>query len=187
MADARREPKLPPIETPLMDASGKMSPAWYRYLQGERGYTDNVNSGVTAAAAAAAEARATAVSAQTTADAATQGVADVQAGVATGSITFSAAVSPASATGTRSGSGSVTTNSVTVTITGGTGPFTIAWARASGDLGFTADSPASLTTTFTGSIAAGQDRNSVWRGTVTDTFDASSVSVTVGVSISDIS
>ena len=47
MSEARREPRLPPIETPLLEADGKtMSRAWWRYFQGERGQTDNVNSGV---------------------------------------------------------------------------------------------------------------------------------------------
>lgn len=193
MTEVRREPRLPPKETPFLEADGRtISKAWYRYLQGERGYSDNVNSGATAAALAAEQARADAAAAQAAADAATQGVADVQAGVAAGTITFSASFSPFSAIGTRLGTGSVTTNSVTVTPTGGTAPYDITVAYLSGDAGFSASNPsdtgvASLSTTFTGSITAlGQDKSAIWRATITDAA-LDSITVTAGVAIAEIS
>ncbi len=178
---------MPPITTPLLEADGRtISPAWYRYFQGERGYSSNVNSGATAAAAAAAEAAAQAAAAQATADSANQQVADVAAGVAAGTIMFSASVSPAIASATRVGPGAVTTNSVTVTVAGGTGPFTYAWALVSGDT-FTPNSPTSATTNFSTSLTAGQEKSGVYRCTVTDTFDASTYGVNAGVSASELS
>jgi hypothetical protein len=184
MADVRREPRLPPIETPFLEADGRtISKAWYRYLQGERGFSDNVNSGATAAALAAEQARADAATAQATADAAAQATADV----ADATLTFTLTANRASVFGSRLGTGSVTTNSVTVTESGGTGPYTYAWAYVSGDAGFSANSPTAATTTFTGSITAlGQDKIAVWRCTVTDSLLATA-SVTVGVSIAEIS
>lgn len=189
MANVPREPKIPPITTPLLEADGRtMTPAWHRYFQGERGFSDNVNSGTTRAETAAAAARVDAAAAQATADAANQGVADVQAGVASGTITFSASVSPFSVGGTRIGTGPVTTDAATVTVAGGTGPFTYAWAYVSGFASLTTNSPTSATTTFSGTISLlGQDRSAVYRCTITDTFDASTVSVTLGVSISELS
>ena len=184
MTEVRREPRLPPIETPMMEADGKtMTRAWYRYFQGERGFSDNVNSGASAAATAAAQAAANAAAAQATADAAAQAAADV----ADATLTFTLTVNRASVFGSRLGTGSVTTNSVTVTASGGTGPYTYAWAYVSGDAGFSANSPTAVTTTFNGSITAlGQDKSAVWRCTVTDSLLATA-SVTVGVAIAEIS
>lgn len=46
MSEVPREPRIPPMETPLYDpTTGKMNRAWYRYFEGERGYINNVNSG----------------------------------------------------------------------------------------------------------------------------------------------
>lgn len=61
---------------------------------------------------------------------------------------MTASVSPLSAYGDSLTAGPVTTNSVTVTPSGGTGPYTYAWSKQSGD-DFTVNSPTAATTTFT--------------------------------------
>lgn len=176
MADPVAAPKVPPITVPFVDPkTGQISQAWYRYLVGEGGRIGSVNSGV-------AQARAEAAAAQATANAAAQTAADIGADA----LAFSASASPTLASGSRLGTGNVTTNSVTVTPSGGTGPYTYAWALVTGDT-FTVNSATSATTTFTISItAAGQDKSATYRCTVTDSL-AATCSVTVGVSASEIS
>jgi len=182
MAEVRREPRLPPIETPFLEADGKtITKAWYRYLQGERGFSDNVNSGATAAALAAANAAAIAAGAQAAAEAAAQQAVDVGADA----LSFSASISPSSVLKTRFGSGSATTATVTATPTGGTGPYTYAWALFSGDA-LTVTAPTSATTAFTGSVGIGEDKSAVYRCTITDSL-AATAPATVGVAIAEIS
>lgn len=65
---------------------------------------------------------------------------------------FYATVSPASAYGEELAPAIVASNSVTVTPSGGTAPYTYAWTLASG-LTMSADSPTSATTAFTSSSA----------------------------------
>lgn len=72
-----------------------------------------------------------------------------------------------------------TSDSVTVTVTGGTGPYTYSWARLSGSAAIYADSSTSASTTFSASICFGT-RSGVWRCTVTDSLSATA---TVDVSI----
>lgn len=179
MADARREPRLPPITTPLLEADGQtMTKPWHRYFEGERGYTDNVNSGVTAAAAAAQTAQTAAVQAQATATGAVAGVATLADQTAPGG--YYASCSPSSAFGSRVGSGLVTTNSVTVTPTGGTGPYTYAWTLDSGN--FTILTPTAAATAFRASVPIGETVEDVATCTVTDSL-AATTSVSIGVAI----
>lgn len=179
MASVPREPKIPPITTPLLQADGKtMHPAWHRYLQGERGYSDNVNSGVTTARAEAQAAQTAAVQAQATATGAIAGIATLADQTAPGG--FYASCSPSSAFGSRVGSGLVTTASVTVSPTGGTGPYTYAWTLETGN--FTILSPTSATTTFRGSVTVGETTEDVATCTVTDSL-AATTSVSIGVAI----
>ena len=133
----------------------------------------------------AAQARADAAAAQAAADAAAAAAAAAAAGTS-GSSSFYATSNRYAATGTTTTSGAVTTNSVTVTPTGGTGPYTYAWAYVSGDAVFTATSPAAATTTFSGSVAAGEDKTAVWSCTITDSL-AATAAVSIGVSISSLS
>jgi len=78
-------------------------------------------------------------------DAISANVTAVSGAASAGSLT--ASVSPLSAYGDSLTAGPVTTNSVTVTPTGGTGPYTYAWAKESGDT-FTVNTPTGATTTF---------------------------------------
>jgi hypothetical protein len=136
----------------------------------------SVNSGV-------AQARADAAAAQATANSASQSAADV----ADSALAFSASVNPFYVIGTIFGTGAVTTDAATVSVSGGTGPYTYAWAYVSGYASFTTNSPTSATTTWTGTITLpGQDRSAVYRCTVTDSL-AATASITIGVSISEIS
>jgi hypothetical protein len=76
------------------------------------------------------------------------------------------------ASGTRSGPGSVTTNSVTVTPSGGTGPYTYAWANVEGDAA-TVNSPTAATTTFTHTLTLGvPSKSGQYECTVTDSLAA---------------
>jgi hypothetical protein len=146
---------------------------------------DETTDTVSNAVSGAAQARADAAAAQAAADAAAAAAAAAAAGTS-GSSIFYATASRSTCFATTATSGSVTTPSVTVTPTGGTGPYTYAWTYISGDSGFTANTASSASTTFTGSVAAGEDRSAVWKCTVTD-FLAATCFVTVGVSISSLS
>ena len=74
-------------------------------------------------------------------------------------------------TGNRSGAGTVTTGSVTVTASGGTGPYTYAWTNVSGDT-FTVTSPTAATTTFSITVAVDEVKTAQYRCTVTDSLAA---------------
>lgn len=79
------------------------------------------------------------------------------------------------------------TPAVTATPTGGTPPFTYAWTRVSGDTGFTINSPAAASTTFTRTPADEVTYSAVFQCAATDALgttrtDTVSVSVT-GVTI----
>lgn len=169
MGEIPREPRIPNIKVPLVDLqTGAMTPAWYRYFSGENDGVSSVNSGVALASAAAA-------AAQATADAAAQQASDI----GSEALPFSASISPASATG--SGKVNITTNSVTATPSGGTGPYTYAWTYVSGDA-VTVLSPTAASTQFRSNISAG----GVYRCTITDSL-AATATATVGVSITSTS
>jgi len=70
------------------------------------------------------------------------------------------------------GAGTVTTQTVTATIFGGTGPFTQAWTYLSGASGFSANNDTSLTTDFDRAMADGEVANGTWQITVTDSLAA---------------
>lgn len=65
----------------------------------------------------------------------------------------------------------ITSQSTTVTATGGTGPYTYLWTRLSGSSAILCDSPTTATTTFSASICVGS-RSGVWRCTVEDSLGA---------------
>lgn len=76
----------------------------------------------------------------------------------------------------------VTTNSVTATAAGGTGPYTYAWTKVSGDSALSANSPAAATTTFSANVAKNDERSGVWRVTATDSLAATATAdITVRV------
>lgn len=75
---------------------------------------------------------------------------------------------------------SLSTNPVTVTASGGTGPYTYQWTRVSGHQGADCDDPTSPTTTWSARLYQNQTSASVWRCTVTDDVGAT-VSVDVSV------
>ena len=82
---------------------------------------------------------------------------------------FSATVSPTAAGGSRATAGSVTTNTVTVTPSGGTSPYTYAWTWFSGGTGITITSPSAATTDFSGLVSSTTPiRSGTARCTVTD-------------------
>lgn len=66
----------------------------------------------------------------------------------------------------------VTSNSVTATASGGTGPYTYAWTRISGDSAVVATSPTSASTTFHGNVGKNQDLQATFRVTATDSLSA---------------
>lgn len=103
----------------------------------------------------------------------TNGTSGAGGGGSTGS-SLTAVVNQTFVTAGRTGTGSVTTPSVTVTASGGTGPYTYAWTRlADGDQAISANSPSAATTTFTGSVTAlGSFRIDTFRCRVTDSLGA---------------
>ena len=84
-------------------------------------------------------------------------------------------------------SGDLTTQNVSVIAVGGDGAYTAAWSFSSGGTGITINSPASLTTSFTGSgIARGTTVTGVAKCVVTDGA-SNTVDVYVTVTITNIS
>lgn len=111
-------------------------------------------------------------------------------------ISLSGAVS---AVGTLSGSkdklalyaetsgGTATTNTVTVTASGGTSPYTYAWTKKSGDT-LTVNSPTSNATTFSGTPGAGNAFISTYTCTITDSAGSpATFDVDIAITITDIS
>lgn len=82
---------------------------------------------------------------------------------------FSASASPNSVSGFRSGPGIATSNSTTATPNGGTGSYTYAWRRVSGDVGVTAGLSTSATTTFQATVGPGETVTAEFVCDVTDT------------------
>lgn len=180
MADPRREPKIPPIETPLYDPkTGVMHNAWYRYFQGERGQVDNVNSGVATARAEAQAARTAAVEAQGTATGAAIAVSDLAAQA----VAFSATATPPAGAFASSTSSSMTTNSVTAAGVGGTPPYvSYAWTITGADIAITSASSASTTFLNIGTMIRGEERQQAATCTITDSA-AATTTVTIGVTL----
>lgn len=81
------------------------------------------------------------------------------------------------------GAGSKTTDSTTVTPSGGVAPYTYSWAKKSGDT-IAPDSASAATTTFTGTVTAGAFASAVYTCTVTDSTGGTALTTTVDVSIS---
>jgi len=75
---------------------------------------------------------------------------------------------PLVVTGARSGAGDVTTSSTTVTVTGGTVPYTILWSRTGGDSGPAATAGTAFTTAFSATLDIGESLTSEFTGLVTD-------------------
>ena len=90
--------------------------------------------------------------------------------LATFSPPMSAAASFDSATGSTSGDSTATTNSITVTPTGGTAPYTYAWTKTSGD--GTVVSPTKATTRFSQFLYNNTAASGVFLCTVTDSLGA---------------
>ena len=78
----------------------------------------------------------------------------------------------------------ITSSAVTVTPSGGTGPYTQAWTKLSGDPSnlISADSPAALTTTFSATLPADELATAVFKVTITDNVSATfSLNVSVAL------
>ncbi|PHR57940.1 MAG: hypothetical protein COA43_11225 [Robiginitomaculum sp.] len=75
---------------------------------------------------------------------------------------------------------SATTASVTITVTGGTAPYTHAWSKHSGDT-FTVNNPTSATTSFTATPSLYESLGAIYQDTITDANGATfTIFVTVG-------
>lgn len=95
-------------------------------------------------------------------------------------VVLGASVAPGSAS-SSGGATSQTTNTVTVTPSGGTSPYTYAWTWLSGGTGITIGSATAATTSFSATgLTSGETRSGVARCTVTD---AVSATYTVDVSV----
>jgi hypothetical protein len=105
-----------------------------------------------------------------------QNVATVTGAASGGALV--ATLNRSAVTGNRSGAGTVTTGTVTVTASGGTGPYTYAWTNVSGDT-FTPTIPTGATTAFSITVAVDDVKTAQYRCTVTD-----SVAATYAVDVS---
>lgn len=90
-------------------------------------------------------------------------------GGSSGSLTLS--VTP-SALETDSFASPITTDGALATPSGGLAPYTYVWAKLSGD-NITVNSPASASTSFTGSVPADSTRSAIFRCTCTDSLGTS--------------
>lgn len=89
---------------------------------------------------------------------------------------FSVTASPGSASGAVTDNNlfvNVVSNGVTVTPTGGTGPYTYLWTKVSGDSAVTVSNSTAASVTFSATVPRDQERNAVYRCTVTDSLAAS--------------
>lgn len=76
---------------------------------------------------------------------------------------------PSVATGGGTGLGTVVTSAVQANPVGGVGPYTYSWTYLSGDVGFSAVSSTSTSTTFSITLSTYSDyKVAVWRCTITD-------------------
>lgn len=106
---------------------------------------------------------------QLEAQATNQAAATAASSAATGAL--SATANQSAVYGHGVAGATITTTSVTITPTGGTGPYTYAWAKQSGD-DVTIDAAAAATTTFSKTGVAGQYFNGTYCCTVTDSVAA---------------
>lgn len=162
----------PPPRQFVNAQTGLLTEQAFRWLEGFRvtNSTDigSVLSGVAQAQAAADTAQATANAASQTAQAAPGNA-------------FAVALDTPFVQYLNNGVGTQTTNAVTATPSGGTGPYTYAWTYVSGDT-FTVNSPAAASTTFSRSLAVDDTFAGEYRVTVTDSL-AATASAVVAVSI----
>lgn len=89
---------------------------------------------------------------------------------------LSATASPGSASGSVTDSNlfvNVVSNGVTVTPTGGTGPYTYLWMKLSGDSAVTVSNSTAASVTFSATVPRDQERSAVYRCIVTDSLAAS--------------
>ena len=100
-----------------------------------------------------------------------------------GTMTISRSPSQAAGFDGDGGTGSITTNSVTVSQSGGTAPITYAWVKLSGDA-IIVDSSSSAATTFSGDPGVEGTISATFKCTVTDSSATPQVqTVTVGASV----
>ena len=156
-------------------ATGRLTQAAFRWLEGFRVNNSVAIGGILSGVS---EAKSAAAAAQGTANGAVAGVSNL----AGQTLTFSVSFSPAGASGSVVAPGGVTTNAVTVTPVGGTGPYTVLWTITGSNIGITDDT--SFTTTFQsiGNLAVDEFRIQNATATVTDSLAATAQGI-IGVSM----
>ena len=103
---------------------------------------------------------------------------DVNVSITRAAITASA--SPATLY-EQGGTGTITTASTTVSVSGGTSPYTYSWAKQSGDTLTVTSSTAATTTFSTSGIAEGDSKAATYRCTVTDSTTPTALTATADV------
>jgi hypothetical protein len=85
--------------------------------------------------------------------------------------------------GTGPFSQTVTTNAVTGTPGGGTGPYTFSWQRVSGDSSITCDTPTAASTTWHATVSRNVAKNATWALLVLDSLSSPAFSALVSVRV----
>ena len=157
--------------------TGYVMQDWLRWLE-NRAVSNMTDIG--SALSGVAQARAEAAAAQTTASAAQQQAADV----GSGALAFSLSLNELFVYEFRIGAGSVVSSTITGTPTGGTGPYTYAWTKDSGDT-LTLSAALAASTTFSSTLTDDETKSAVYRLTVTDSLLATA-SATIGVTLASL-
>jgi hypothetical protein len=96
---------------------------------------------------------------------------------------LSAGLSGSSAAASAVGNGPFATNAITAIPSGGVGPYTYSWARASGDASIGVSSSTAAAPTWSASGTAPETKGAVWRCTITDAQGTTAVTGNVTVSV----
>lgn len=110
-------------------------------------------------------------------------IASVLFATASATAVLTAFATPSSIYGSHFGPGVAATPAVTISVTGGTTPYTYAWTKVSGDT-MTVANPTGASTGFSATVGYGDSLNATYRCTITDAAGRTKT-VDVGVTLEE--